>query len=222
MNQQKTILNNDQIKILDLISKEKFFTENFYLGGGTALAEYYLHHRLSEDLDFFSENEFDPSQVSAFFSSIKNKVGIVEVAMQQSFNRNLFFLKMKEQEIKTEFTYYPFTRVQNGLKVGSLQIDSLWDIAVNKVFTIFQKPRSRDFIDLYCILQNNEDWRIADLIKDAQIKFGNYIDPLQLAAQCQKADSLLDYPTMLIDLPKESWINFFLSLSKELVNEEVI
>ncbi|MFH1233514.1 MAG: nucleotidyl transferase AbiEii/AbiGii toxin family protein [Patescibacteria group bacterium] len=26
---------------------------NFYLTGGTALAEFYLHHRLSEDLIFF-------------------------------------------------------------------------------------------------------------------------------------------------------------------------
>jgi len=27
------------------------------LSGGTALSEFYLHHRFSEDLDFFSEKE---------------------------------------------------------------------------------------------------------------------------------------------------------------------
>jgi predicted nucleotidyltransferase component of viral defense system len=31
----------------------------FYLTGGTALAAYYLRHRLSEDLDFFAEKEFE-------------------------------------------------------------------------------------------------------------------------------------------------------------------
>ena len=32
-------------------------------------------------------------------------------------------------------------------------IDSLIDIATNKIFTIYQNPRSRDFIDLYLILK---------------------------------------------------------------------
>ena len=33
---------------------------NFYLTGGTALAAFFLHHRLSEDLDFFTA---DPNAV---------------------------------------------------------------------------------------------------------------------------------------------------------------
>ncbi|MBI4652722.1 hypothetical protein HY750_00505 [Candidatus Kuenenbacteria bacterium] len=56
-------------------------------------------------------------------------------------------------KIKMEFTYFPFIRIEKKEKVGNLYIDSLLDIAVNKIFTIYQKPRSRDFIDLYFILQ---------------------------------------------------------------------
>ena len=48
-----------------------------------------------------------------------------------------------------EFTYFPFERIEKKEKIGNLYIDSLLDIAVNKVFTIYQKPRARDFIDLY-------------------------------------------------------------------------
>jgi hypothetical protein len=35
----------------------------FYLTGEAALAAYYLHHRLSEDLDLFSYDEFTPDMV---------------------------------------------------------------------------------------------------------------------------------------------------------------
>ncbi len=48
----KTILTPTQRQVLDILAKNSKFT-SFYLTGGTALSEYYLHHRLSEDLDFF-------------------------------------------------------------------------------------------------------------------------------------------------------------------------
>lgn len=53
----KTILSDNQNKILEAISNDNAICQIFYLTGGTALAEYYLRHRLSEDLDFFSEKE---------------------------------------------------------------------------------------------------------------------------------------------------------------------
>jgi len=49
------ILSVNQQKLLQLIGKDKIICDNFYLTGGMALAEFYLHHRFSEDLDFFSE-----------------------------------------------------------------------------------------------------------------------------------------------------------------------
>jgi len=56
----------------------------FYLTGGTALAAFYLHHRYSEDLDFFSETEFDISGVNVFLASLKNTLKIVKIDFQQS------------------------------------------------------------------------------------------------------------------------------------------
>lgn len=68
-----SILSENQKRLLSLLAEEKTITDNFYLGGGTALAEFYLHHRLSEDLDFFSENEFDPQVISAIFKKRKER-----------------------------------------------------------------------------------------------------------------------------------------------------
>lgn len=206
----KTILTDNQKTLLDEISRNKTIIRAFYLGGGTALAEFYLKHRMSEDLDFFTENEFDPLSISVFFKSIKKKLKISKIDYQQSFNRNLFFLRIKKDVIKTEFTYYPFPQIENKKIVNGIHVDSLLDIAVNKVFTIYQKPRSRDFIDLYLIIKKT-GWKMTDLIKKTKIKFDYHVDLLQLGTQFVKSTKVTDFPKMLIKLPNASWQKFFMA-----------
>ncbi|OGY82217.1 MAG: hypothetical protein A3F54_05405 [Candidatus Kerfeldbacteria bacterium RIFCSPHIGHO2_12_FULL_48_17] len=210
-----TILTTNQSALLQQLSQEKLIREKFYLSGGTALAEFYLHHRLSEDLDFFSEKEFDSTDIFTILKKIQKKVKFKKIDFQQSFNRNLFFIHIDKDVIKTEFTYYPFPIIQKGLKTNGLKIDSLLDIAVNKVFTMYQKPRSRDFIDLYCILQKKE-WTFDDLIKKAKIKFDWHIDPVQMGSQLLKVTELKDLPRMKIKIDQKIWQNFFLDIAKRL------
>jgi len=62
----KSILTEFQKEVLDVLSKNKFITDNFYLSGGTALSEFYFQHRLSEDLDFFSANEIDYQMLASY------------------------------------------------------------------------------------------------------------------------------------------------------------
>lgn len=210
------ILSKNQKKILDLLSHDKSICENFYLTGGTALAEFYLHHRLSEDLDFFSEREFEPQSISIVLKKIQEAAGVVSIEYQQSFNRNLFFLHTKSDVIKTEFTYFPFTRIEQKQKIGGLFVDSMIDIATNKLFTIYQKPRSRDFIDLYLILKSNSVLSLQSLMKMARIKFDMHIDPIQLGAQYMRAKDIKDYPRMLEKLDERSWQGFFVREAKKL------
>lgn len=213
----ENVLSENQKNILKIISKDKLVCNNFYLTGGTALAEFYMQHRFSEDLDFFSENEFDPQSISVFFEKIKKEAKIKKVEYHQSFNRNLFFLDLTDgDKIKMEFTYFPFERIDKKKKMENLYIDSLLDIAVNKVFTIYQNPRSRDFIDLYFILQNDKNLALDNLVKKAQIKFGHYIDPIQLGAQYMKAKELKDFPKMLTDIKENIWQDFFILEAKKL------
>jgi len=196
--------------LLDEIGNEKNITGTFYLGGGTALAEFYLQHRVSEDLDFFSETEFDPFTITTFFKKIQKKLRIKKIDYQQSFNRNLFFITVDNNTIKTEFTYYPFRTIEKGEKIKNLKIDSLLDIAVNKVFTIYQKPRSRDFIDLYLIMKKKR-WSLKSLLKKARLKFDYHIDLLQFGSQLLKVEEVKDYPRMMIPLNPKIWQNFFIN-----------
>ncbi|MFA6106447.1 MAG: nucleotidyl transferase AbiEii/AbiGii toxin family protein [Patescibacteria group bacterium] len=209
----QTILSANQVKVLEAISKDAEICRIFYLTGGTALAEYYLQHRLSEDLDFFSEKEFDIMAINVFFAKNRKALGIKKIDFQKSFNRNLIFLHLKDEIIKTEFTYFPFPRIEKKAKMNKLFVDSLGDIAVNKLFTIYQKPRSRDFIDLYLIIKKT-GWKMNDLIKKTKIKFDWHIDYLQLGSQFILAKEVKDYPRMIFKLENKKWQNFFINEAK--------
>ncbi len=212
----KAILSDNQQRLIFFLGKEKYICDTLYLGSGTALAEFYLHHRLSEDLDFFSEHEFDPATLSVFFKRIKKEAGILKIEYTQSFNRNFFFLELENDKIKTEFTYFPFPRIDETRRLDRLSVDSLLDIAVNKIFIIYQKPRSRDFIDLYCILQKEKSWNLNDLIEKAQIKFDTFLDPIQLGTRYMEVKELKDYPKMLIEIDEKDWQDFFMNEAKKL------
>ena len=209
------ILSLTQQKLLSIIGRDRKLCDFFYLTGGTALAEYYLQHRLSEDLDFFAEKEFDPQIIFVFWKKMQKEACIKKIDFQQSFNRNLFFLRIGKDVIKTEFTFFPFPRIESKKKIGDLAVDSLLDIAVNKLFTIYQKPRSRDFIDLFFILKK-ENWTISDLIKKAKIKFDWHVDALQLGAQFLQATVVKDYPRMIKKIDHQSWQGFFAQEAEKL------
>ena len=62
------ILTKEQQIILDELSKNNFLRDNFYFTGGTALSQFYLQHRFSEDLDFFTTQQFDNQAVFTLVS----------------------------------------------------------------------------------------------------------------------------------------------------------
>jgi len=212
------VLNKPQKDFLELFKQNNFLVKKFYLTGGTALAAFYLYHRYSEDIDFFSEEEVDLLPIDAFLKNIKNRLGISAIDSQQSYNRNLFFLHLKNQVLKVEFTYFPFSRIERGIKEGGIEIESLLDIAVNKLFSIYQRTHARDYIDLYFICRER-GFAISDLIKKAKVKFDWHIDPLQLGTQFVKAGEAKDYPKMIKDINHADWQKFFLSEARKLKGE---
>ena len=213
----RSILDKNQKAILTTLSRNDVFSSNFYLSGGTALSEFYLHHRLSEDLDFFSQDEVNPGWLNTVSIKIAREIG-AKRDIQTSFNRNLIYFQMNKNVVKTEFTYYPFPQIEKPVLSNGLKVDSLIDIAVNKFFTIYQKPTARHFIDLYLIM-TTKNHELEELEKLARIKFDSVIDPIQLGSQLIKAESVSDLPKMLIKLPEKAWRTYFLQLASSLKNQ---
>lgn len=117
--------------------------------------------------------------------------------------------------VKTEFTYFPFPRIEKGPKHFGVCYDSLIDLAVNKLFTIYQRTKMRDYIDLYSICRK-ERYTITNLIKKTKIKFDWHIDPLQLGTQFVKAREATDPPRMIAKITKKEWQSFFIDEAKKL------
>jgi len=213
----KTILTPFQQKFLTILANDPYITKHFYFTGGTVLSEFYLHHRLSEDFDLFSEEkEVYLPAVTAFLTKIKAKLGIAEMEHRPFLGLHSFILRLKNGNVfKIDFNYYPFPRIEKGLKYKNLEVDSLYDIAVNKIHTLFMNPRTRDYVDLYFIFKES-DFALENLIMDAKAKFDWHIDSLLLGAKLRKATRITDLPRMLIPFNKKDMEAFFLKLAKSL------
>mgnify|MGYP001575373415 CR=1 FL=1 len=86
------------------------------------------------------------------------------------------------------------------------------------LFTIYQKPQARHFIDLYLILKKT-GWKIPDIKKKAQVKFDHFVDPLQLGAQFLKSSEVEDFPRMIVKLSPDIWRKFFMQEAKKMGNQ---
>lgn len=202
-----SILTQNQRKILDKITQNKYIRENFYLTGGTALAEYYLKHRYSEDLDLFTEKKYETENISIF---IKDTAKALNASIETELIEYLyrFQLKFPKGEIlKIDFSYYPGNRVEKGKLKDGLQIDSLRDIAVNKLSTIVQRYNVKDYVDLFYLLKEYTIW---DLVYGVKAKFNMEMEPWIFASDVlytvEKFDSM---PKMIKPLTLPELKKFF-------------
>lgn len=214
----KTILSSFQQKTLEIF-KKSLLSQEFYLSGGTALAEFYLHHRLSEDLDFFTSQELSLEELKKFVNLIARKNEIREVQFQHGFGLYTFFLKQDKNVHKLDFGQYPFEPIEELSNFGGLRVESLFDIAVNKAHTIAFRPRLRDFIDLYFILEEKSDWAFDYLLQKSFEKFEMRVDALQLGDNLLQVRTLADMPKMIKKIDMEKVQNFFLEKAKKLEPE---
>lgn len=100
-------------------------------------------------------------------------------------------------------------------KENGVLIDSIVDIATNKLFTIYQKPRARDYVDLYMILTKYK-YSMGDLIRQAKVKFDWHIDFVKLGVQFLKVKEVKDYPRLVEKLDPAIWQEFFVKEARSL------
>lgn len=214
-----SILTKNQREILDQVTNNDFLKKNFYLTGGTALSEFYLQHRYSEDLDFFTEKEYDTQLVNTFIRKTSQKFGftIESELLEFLYRFNLKFFD--KQTLKLDFSYYPGKRVEKGLIYNGMAVDSLLDIAINKLSTIQQRHNVKDYVDLYFLLEKFSLW---DLIEGVRIKFRTEIEPWLLSSDLiygvEKFESL---PQMIKPLTLHRLKKFFREKAVEIGKKAV-
>lgn len=176
-----------QKDVLSFIGKSGF-GKNFYWTGGTLLSYFYLSHRFSVDLDFFSEDLFRDNDYAIFINELKKEIKADKITSSIQQNRKFYFIERGKDNVKLEFVFFPFVALGKKAKVKefSVRADSLLDIMTNKAHSAYERNEVKDAYDLYWYLKDNPKHDLQKLINFVEKRFGVAIEPTLLLEKINK------------------------------------
>lgn len=210
------ILYPHQVKILSLFFKSDF-AKPFFLTGGTALAGFYLGHRESQDLDFFSLEPYDTLAMQTTLQEIAKDMNAEITSPHRSQMFNEFFLKNKDEgwTQKIDIVQEQPKRFGEIISIDSIKVDSLINIATNKVLTIFGRLEPKDYIDLYAILTQT-DLSFDELFELSKQK-DTGLSEFYFANTIADVTQFKTLPAMKIPFNKERFTEFYQNLSRDML-----
>jgi len=154
-------LHSEIITPLQLDFLQKFFAASFgpafFLTGGTALAGFYFGHRLSDDLDLFTQDDTALPAVDSVVPRIAEELQcrITHSRRAEYFRQFVMVSAMDEGNIVRIDLVRDFGP-QYGSRgtVEGIRIDSVENIGANKVTAILGRTDTKDFVDLHFILKS--------------------------------------------------------------------
>jgi len=174
-----------QRDVLSGLSRNEEISNFFFLTGGTALAAFYLVHRVSEDLDLFSKEKADLADIDFWIS----KTWPGETVPVR---RSRGFLSVLIQDVKVDIVYdqlaAPGNRERADLGEGlSIAVDTIENIASNKLSTLVSRREPKDFIDFYFIRRRFPGLEMSEIYCGARAKDAQFDDPASAAFQIELA-----------------------------------
>ena len=147
--------------------------DEFYLAGGTALSLFYFQHRLSVDLDFFTQ-DFSAVHVKAIIEYLANalKKNIKLIGQNNGKNKTARIMVYNinltpSEQLKIDFVEDFIKLMKKPREVEGIKILSLEDIYLRKIYAIAGmikaveetgqakflggRTEAKDFYDLYCL-----------------------------------------------------------------------
>lgn len=197
--------------LIGLLDNE-MIRNNFFLTGGTALAVFYLHHRTSIDLDFFNIE--------------KSVMGTINLWITQRWpgeskqiNQNEYILQMLIKGVKVDIVYDPLSFKEERQKYHFgrdkfLTVDSLRNIASNKLNAMVSRREIKDFVDFFYINKMVEGIDIESIYKDAQKKEGMFDDSPTVAYQLECnlgfiKENVDIFPRMMVKFDIDEFYRFY-------------
>ncbi|MDO8512529.1 MAG: nucleotidyl transferase AbiEii/AbiGii toxin family protein [bacterium] len=202
---KKIELTQLQKDVLLYIGKSDF-GKNFYWTGGTLLSYFYLSHRFSVDLDFFSEDLFRDIDYAIFINELRKEIKADKITSSIQQNRRLYFIEKGKDNVKLEFVFFPFPKTAKRLEVKEffVKADSLLDIMINKVHSAYERNEVKDVYDLYWYLKDKPKYGLKELINFVEKRFGVAIEPTLLLEKINKlCDDFEKLMPLLINSEKD-------------------
>lgn len=210
------ILHPHQVILLSLFFATPF-AEPFFLTGGTALSAFYLAHRESQDLDFFSLQPFDTLALRTTMQEIANKTGAEMIIHVRSQTYNEIYLENKKEGWKQKIDIVQEQPKHFGkiIKIDNISVDSLINISTNKILTIYGRFEPKDYIDLFVIFTQTKVLfnKMFTLAKQKDLGLSEFY----FANIITDVDKFETLPVMKIPFNKDAFLRFYQDLSRKLL-----
>ena len=173
--------------------------EKFYLTGGTALAEYYLGHRLSYDLDLFT-SEADLIIPFSYQVERAAQAASMEVDVVRRFASFVEFqIRQGKENLKIDLALdSPFRFAPTELSDTGVWANDFQDIQTDKTLAFFGRSEPRDAVDLYFLLQKTSFEELADLARQKDTGFDLYWFAVALDRVAKFPDEIDRWPVTMI------------------------
>ena len=171
----------------------------FYLAGGTALAEYYLGHRLSFDLDYFTgvENLVLPTSYQIESACQKKSLPLKVIRRFSTFVE--FLVERENESLKIDLALDSTYRFEQPVLSGEgIFVNDYPDLRVDKLLTYFGRAEPRDAVDLFFIIQREPLEPLLELAVQKDPGFDNYWFALALNRCENFPDELERWPVKML------------------------
>lgn len=190
--------------------------KNFFLTGGTALSVFYLHHRLSDDLDLFTKDFSSLAEIDFWIKTSwpKESVKIKEAAQ---------FLSLLIKDVKIDFVIDTLSteeeRERQLFENGHcLMVDTISNITSNKFCTLVSRTEPKDYVDFYMILKSFPKTEINEIYQKSRLKDAIFDDPPTAAFQLETGIAFVKenpaiMPKMLQQIDMQDFYGFYKNVS---------
>lgn len=195
---------------------EAFFERNqsFYITGGSALGVFYLEHRFSYDLDFFTHEQ--PSLhglvnvVTAVCEEISSECRSITISPE-------FHRFQLTREPDSEIVDFVFERVpqidERKKRFGKIRVDTLREIFVNKICMLLSRCEVKDLVDLFFLHEKGFD--VSQYFSDAYRKEAA-MDPAMISFLLSNVRITETPEYMIAPLDLAEFKTFLASLQKKM------
>jgi predicted nucleotidyltransferase component of viral defense system len=163
---------SDKLTALQRALLEAFFRveQRFFLTGGAALAGFHLGHRPTLDLDLFT---LDPEAFETGRRGLEEAaaaLGAAVVVRQRAPGFERYVVSLADESVVVDLVLERVTQVSDQKhQVGTISVDPVEEILVNKLTAVLSRAEERDLVDLLFLERKGlkiEDWLSAALRKD--------------------------------------------------------
>lgn len=163
----------------DLLASFFARDQRTFLTGGAALAGFHLGHRTTDDLDLFTFPEADLDDIGRAFAAAALACGAQVRSMQSYPDFRRLMAERGDERCKIDLVVDRAPPIEREKVLADhVRLDSMREIAANKICAIVSRAELRDLVDLRALLDAGVDLERA--CDDALVKDGG-ADPATLA-----------------------------------------